>query len=243
VKVLESVDALERSIASLRGRMSPEAKAAVVASKRDAALAQLSAPGILESFNILPQAARERIESELSEQYDTQLRTDGKAIEAEIAAITSGLSAVTDAASALPDPFIAEDGTGAGDTTHAMRRVALLLERDHIERRLTGKTVAQVVDLYITADDRRDHVLRHTIEDQVRRGWPDIALHVPETPDLVNVKRLTAAIGKARQARLERDQPDVVKAAEKFTTITKAVGTTELLRLLRKGYGVKGSAR
>jgi hypothetical protein len=233
---IEAIDQVDRNITAFRDRMTLEAKQTTVTALVDQERAKYTTQGLTGPINVAPAALLEELASQAAAQYDAQRRDEGTALEQEIASVAAGLETVIMAAMQLPDPIRMEDATPAGETQHEMRRVRLMLEADRTERHLTGKTLGQIADMYAEADDRLDHVLKHAIEKQARLGWRDIA--IANNGDVGGAMKLQAAITAAQRARLEREQPALVKAEAKLKTLRSSAVLDNLLRHLRSGRGL-----
>lgn len=226
---LESVVDLEKREAALRVRMVPAHIAQEVSRAVDAEMEKYTANAFGKSFVMAPDSFRKEIELRAREVYDAQLHKDSADFRDESDRSWAALQATKDAASQLPNPFRAEDAQGASETTHALRQVALRLDRDHAERRLTGKTLSQIAAMHEAADDRLDEVLRYVIEDQSARGWADI--DIKQDGDLAGAERLKKSISGSRLARLIGRHPELIEAEQRLAKLRSSAVTDALLRL------------
>jgi hypothetical protein len=230
--VTRSVDELEKNIAAFRAQMHPDAANAVIAEKVARVKAHFDADGITGSINLASPTALKDYERQVRAQYDEDLRAHAKALEAQLAQTQAALATTIAAVGALPNPEKAAAGTFGSTTEHELRQTRVVLQLDRAERQLAGRTPTQIAEAYERADDG---VLRFVIEDQQRRGWPDIRL--AEAPDAVGVQRLTRVIAAAQRQRVEQQHPQLVAAEAKLRTLQSAT-IGELFRHLRSGRGL-----
>jgi len=121
---------------------------------------------------------------------------------------------------------------------HELRRLRIGIEADREERKLAGKTLDQIVRRYETADDERDEVLVYLIETQTQAGWPDVTLAKSDS-DVPAMMRLSDLIKARQRARLEKNHPDVIAAADRLEKLRSSSTVDMAFRhLLKDGRGV-----
>jgi hypothetical protein len=78
-------------------------------------------------------------------------------------------------------------------------------------------------------------MLRHVIEDQARKGWPDIPI---AADDGRGATKLANAMSKARHERLTRREPGIAVWQERVKKLHTASLRSQLRHVLRDGRGL-----
>lgn len=196
----------------------------------DKVRSQFSNDALVVAVDLTPEDVVKKYNTAARQQYDTNLRDIANTLQADLQAGEQGLDAVTAEVGRLPHPIDALDQQALSDNTRAIERSRLTMDIDRTERRLTGKTHAQVVDLYTATPDARDPTLIWTIEVQHAAGWVETPL-TPSPDDAVAILKLRELIRARQQARVTKNHPQLMEARERLNKLRSATLDSQIRHL------------
>ena len=233
----QTVMQLEADVAAFRQRMDPAAADATVAEAVTKFRAKFESEGLTGVINVAPEKVLKDFERQVRGQYDEARRTDAAALKAALDAAEAGMATTIATLARLPDPIVKSWNATASADLHEVRRMRIGQEMDRVERRLSGKTLPQILAVYEASDDERDEVVSWFIESQAASGWPDVARQHSDD-DATAMLRLTAAMTARQLARIEKHHPDVLKAADRLKALRSATLDSLFRHLLTDGRGL-----
>lgn len=230
--ILETIEGIEKRVGAFRDAMNPEAAAEKIGQAVNKVRGQFSGDALGIAVDLAPADVVKKYESAARQAYDKTLRETAAALSSELQATERALNQTIAVASSLPHPLDATEQGAVSDNTRAVDRLRATIEVDRAERRLAGKTLAQVIDMYAGTKDSRDGALVWYIESQYAAGWRDVNL--VSTPDdaaaVMNLKRL---IGERQKARVEANHPELAQARERLSKLRTATLDSQFRHLLQ----------
>jgi hypothetical protein len=239
----EAVSQLEAAVDQFRARLAPGVIDEAIAVEVEKMRTQFQVQGV----DMVRPDEVQRFEMAKRAAMDAQFRADAAKLEQDINNNAVAMTATIDVLSQLPDPVgvvenepltdaVGMSLAGAGAWREARKTNTLLL-LDRAERKLAGKSADQVLRLYEAAAD--GDLVQYVIEDQQRRGWPDVQLTAPgDVAGVAAVIALKKAVDRAQRARLEKQQPALVAASARFDKLRGSATLYSLFDHLKSGRGI-----
>jgi hypothetical protein len=165
-------------------------------------------------------------------QYNDNLTTTVHAFEADLATLERDADDAIAAAEEIPvDPALTSPHVN--DQTRLLADIAASLKRSDAERKLSGKTVREVINLYARTPDND---LARVIEEQQRDGWREVPLARDEDPN--GILELKRAVDARRQARAAQQAPEAFEAKTRIEKMKGSGVRDAVSRFVKHGHSL-----
>ena len=238
--ILESIGALEQRVNGFRDSMNPDVAAERIGVAVDKVRETFRNDALGVKVDLTPEDVAKKYTTAARAQYNKNLRETAATISKELTATDQALAMATTAAATLPHPVDALELQALSDTTRATERLRIAIEQDRAERRLAGKTLAQVIEIYAQAKDERDATLVWYIEAQQAAGWAETSLAPSSREDATGMvgSRLKSAIEERQKARVAKNYPELAQARERLEKLRRSATLDSHIKHLQGGRGL-----
>ena len=224
---------IEATDATLRAGVNPATKDAWLDGQIDEMKRRFDFNGI----NIATADAVTQARNQLTTQYNNNLTTTVHAFEAELGTLDRDADAEIAAAEDIPeDPALTS--AQVSDQVRLLADIAASLKRSDAERKLTGKTVREVINLYARTPD---NALARVIEEQQLGGWREVQLARDEDAD--GILELNRAVAARRKARAAQQAPEAFAVKARIEKVKGSAVRDAVSRFVKHGHSLGVVAR